>query len=398
LFQTSSNKGVEIKLSKGQANIVFDRIIKRSKGLIVGVEIVPRTNAMANVMLDRGKTIDIDVLHSVLGHPSQDITKHTAQYYGLKITGTFKPCSNCQTVKSKQNAMMKESGTKSTIPGERIFNDTSSVKTKSFGGSKLWLLVVDDCTDVAWSAFLRKKSDQVDRIVELIKDLAKKHKTMVKYIRWDNAGENGSLEKECAKQGLGIQFEYTGQGTPQFNGRVERKFATLYSKVRAMLNGAKLPTVKRKGLWTEAARTASNLENILVWTRKPIASYNAFFEKELPGLRNMRTFGEIAIVNNHKKPKMRGKLNNRGPCIVLGRAENHNHDVYRFLNMETNQIIGSRDALWLNQQYGDWKGITQQDVTTINNDDDDEPFLDISNNETKEEEAGGELETEVDRI
>ncbi len=77
-----SNKGVKIKLSKGQANIVFDRIIKTSKGLVVGVEIVPRTDAMANVMLDRGKTIDINVIHSVLGHPSQDITKQTAQYYG----------------------------------------------------------------------------------------------------------------------------------------------------------------------------------------------------------------------------------------------------------------------------------------------------------------------------
>ena len=60
---------------KGQANIVFDCILKTSKGLVVGVEIVPRTDVMANVMLDRGKTIDINVLHSVLGHLSQDITK-----------------------------------------------------------------------------------------------------------------------------------------------------------------------------------------------------------------------------------------------------------------------------------------------------------------------------------
>jgi hypothetical protein len=144
-----SNKGLESKLSKGQANIVFDCIIKTNKGLVVGVEIVQRTDVMANLMLERGKTIDINVLHSVLGHPSQDIAKQTAQYYGWKITGTFKPCSNCQTAKSKQNSVMKESETKSTIPGERIFIDTSSVKTKSFGGSKFWLLVVDDCTDVA---------------------------------------------------------------------------------------------------------------------------------------------------------------------------------------------------------------------------------------------------------
>jgi hypothetical protein len=46
-----SNKGVEIKLSKGKTKIVFDRIIKTSKGLVVGVENLSRTDAMAHVML-----------------------------------------------------------------------------------------------------------------------------------------------------------------------------------------------------------------------------------------------------------------------------------------------------------------------------------------------------------
>jgi hypothetical protein len=66
-----------------------------SKGLVFGVGIVPRTDAMANVMLDKGKTIDINALHAILGHPPQDITKQTAQYYGWRIEETFKPCSNC---------------------------------------------------------------------------------------------------------------------------------------------------------------------------------------------------------------------------------------------------------------------------------------------------------------
>jgi hypothetical protein len=175
---------------------------------------VLRTDDLANVMLDRGKSIDINVLHGVLGHPSEDITKKIAEYYCWKITGKFKPCSDCQTAKFKQNAVPKELETKSTIPGERLYIETSSVKTESFGGSKFWLLVVDDCTDVAWSAFLNKKSDQVERLITLIKELAIKHKGSVKYTRCDTAGENGALEKECAKQGLGIQFEYTGRGTP----------------------------------------------------------------------------------------------------------------------------------------------------------------------------------------
>jgi hypothetical protein len=117
---------------------------------------------------------------------------------------------------------------------------------------------------------------------------------------------------------------------------------------------------------------------------------------QLPGLRNMRTFGEMAIVNDHAKRKMCGKLDDRGrPCLLLGRAENHHRDVYRFLNLETERIIQSRDVLWLNQQYGVWKGITKQNVTNINDDDEDEPFLDLSREESPNIETGRETETDA---
>ncbi len=84
---------------------------------------------------------------------------------------------------------------------------------------------------------------------------------IVKYIRCDNAGENVALEMACKQEGLGIKFEYTAPGTPQQNGRVERKFATMYGKVRAMLNDAKLTAALRKKLWAKAANTSTILEN-----------------------------------------------------------------------------------------------------------------------------------------
>jgi transposase InsO family protein len=39
---------------------------------------------------------------------------------------------------------------------------------------------------------------------------------------------------------LNIKFEFTAPNSPQQNGKIERKFATLYGKMRTMLNGAKL--------------------------------------------------------------------------------------------------------------------------------------------------------------
>ena len=46
--------------------------------------------------------------------------------------------------------------------------------------------------------------------------------------------------------------------------RFERAFATLYGRVRSMLNQAGLSKTMRDLMWTEAAATATKLENILV--------------------------------------------------------------------------------------------------------------------------------------
>jgi len=240
--------------------------------------------------------------------------------------------------------------------------------------------VVDDCTDFCWSFFLKKKSDQVDLILDLIKDVKAKYNYTVRYIRCDNAGENTSLEKKCLEQGLGITFEYTSPHSPQFNGRVERKFATLYTKVRCLLNGARVTLSLRHGLWAEAARAATDLENIVVTKRKGKDSHNAFCNKELPGLRNMHTFGEMGIVSYGRDTnKMKPKHMNRGrPCLYLGRAPNHPQDTFRFLNLDTHNIILSRDVTWLNKSYGTWKGLPVR-VTKTNegNEEDEDDWLAI---------------------
>ena len=62
----------------------------------------------------------------------------------------------------------------------------------------------------------------------LIKHLKATNQTAVEIVHCNNAGENKQLQTDCLNDGLGIVFEYTDPGTPQQNGRGERKFATLY--------------------------------------------------------------------------------------------------------------------------------------------------------------------------
>ena len=79
----------------------------------------------------------------------------------------------------------------------------------------------------------------------------------VKFLRLDDGGENVALEKACKQQQLDVTFEFSGPRTPQRNGKVERKFQTLYGKIQAMFNASGIDGVIRNRLWAECASTAS---------------------------------------------------------------------------------------------------------------------------------------------
>ena len=101
---------------------------------------------------------DVNKFNQELGHTGEDVTRATGKHMGLTITGTFDPCKDCGVVKAKQPKMNKGVSSKSKIPGERIFIDISSPKSASLGGKHHWLLVVDDCNNMMWSYFLKKKT------------------------------------------------------------------------------------------------------------------------------------------------------------------------------------------------------------------------------------------------
>ncbi len=320
----------------------------------------------------------------MLGHPGEETTRKTAAFYGWELTGKFEICDDCATAKAKQASVAKTTETKSDKRGERIFIDSSSVKGESYGRAKFWLLALDDKTDNPTSFFLQRKSETKTKMVPWIKDLKSKHGIVVKFIHCDDAGENVSFEKACLAEGLGIQFEYTAAGTPQFNGRVERTFLTLYGRVRSMMNAAKMPQKMRTGVWTECAATASKNDSLMVTNTKPISSHNQFFEKEPKFARHLRTFGEIGIVTNPSTQKIKAKLADRGKtCMFVGYAENHASGVYRMLNLKTNRILKTRDVIWMKKQYGDYEKIDNKKMATVNNEeeDDDNTVITVSSDD-----------------
>ena len=129
----------------------------------------------------------------------------------------------------------------------------------------------------------------------LIKKLSDQHGIKIKVIRCDNAGENKKMEEACDKLGLGTKFEYTAVGTPQQNGRIERKFATLYGRVRSMMIDAGIKEELRQKLWAEAASICVDLNNILVNNKRDRSVYQAFYKisKDPDYVNHIRQFVEV---------------------------------------------------------------------------------------------------------
>ena len=163
--------------------------------------------------------------------------------------------------------------------GRKLCIDISSVKSVSYGGSKFWLHIMDEASEHQWAKFLKRKNELSEVMITHVKHLRSLGYD-VWVIRCDRAGENEKFQKEAEENGFGLTFEYTAPNTPQRNGRVERKFATLYGRMRSMLNVARFPKDKREKLWAEAANTATKIDNILVCERDGKSAYEKFWGKE----------------------------------------------------------------------------------------------------------------------
>ena len=97
-----------------------------------------------------------------------DRLQKTAKIHGLKLKGDFEVCEDCAIAKARQKNVNKVWKGGSQIPGERLYLDISSIKEKSFGGAKFWVLIVDDYTDFCWSIFLKSKGELKSKMMVLL--------------------------------------------------------------------------------------------------------------------------------------------------------------------------------------------------------------------------------------
>ena len=348
---TLSNKDKIISLHKNNLHIDFNKNLNTHTGYVPGILLDTCNFVNDNPV----RNLDINIAHIMWSHPNPDTLKKTAKSHNINLTGTLQVCEACLLTKAKQKPTKKSTDTKSQKPGERLFIDLSWVNSTTQRVNKYWLVIVDDFTDYCWSYFLKDKNEIQVLVFDFIQKIFNKQYD-VKFIRCDNDPNHHVLQNKLQADNKNIKFEYVAPSTPQQNGRAERKFATLYSKVRAMLKQAGFTQKLKVRLWVDAAIMATEFENHLITQYKQISSFGQFFPESKPvDIAKLHIFGSIAVVAKLVGQNIKAKLDDRGfTAIYIGRAVDHTIDTYKFYNPSTNSYFLSRDVRWLGKLYGQW--------------------------------------------
>lgn len=142
----------------------------------------------------------------------------------------------------------------------------------------------------------------------------------------------------------GIIHETTCVGTPQQNGRVERKHMHILNVARALRFQGSLPIE----FWGECVLTAAYLINR---TPTPLLNGKTPFEmlhRRPPPMQHLRVFGSLCFAHNqsHKGDKFESRSIR---CVFLGYP--HGKKGWRVYNLETRKIFFSRDVVFFETDF-----------------------------------------------
>jgi hypothetical protein len=153
------NEHIIIHLSKDSTIFPFHKVLKTKNGFVSGLRLNPVTIETAGNVVNRKQyevKFDWNKLHKAIGHCGKGASRITANSYDWKLLGKIETCEDCAVGKSKQKRINKQWLKSSKNSRERLYIKISSIKNESFGDSKFWDSIIDDCTNYYRSYFLKK--------------------------------------------------------------------------------------------------------------------------------------------------------------------------------------------------------------------------------------------------
>ena len=172
--------------------------------------------------------------HHMLAHPSENITRTTAEMMWIETTGQWGACETCFQAKTKRHAVPKKTDERASVRRQRFFVDVGGpMKHSSLGVNSYVVIFVDDCTSFMVVKFV-KKSDTTTALLSLIAGYITPQKLSIKCVRTDNGGEfEREFQRELDRRS--ITHEHIPPDMPQYNGVAERALGLLREKAIALM-------------------------------------------------------------------------------------------------------------------------------------------------------------------
>jgi hypothetical protein len=163
------------------------------------------------------------------------------------------------------------------------------------GKENYFMLIIDDYSRLTWVAFLKEKSEALEKF-KVFKALSENQTgKRLKAVRSDRGGEfsSRSFKEFCDKNG--IKREYTIPRTPQQNGVVERKNRSVQQMARSMMNEKNIPHT----YWVEAIHTAIHILNKAhLRPHSDKTPYELWFGRPA-SIKHFKVFGSTCYIKNN---------------------------------------------------------------------------------------------------
>lgn len=176
-------------------------------------------------------------------------------------------------------------------------------------GASYFLTVIDDFSRSVWVYLLVNKSEVFHTIKLFLAMVERQFNKQVKIVRSDNGSEFVCMKDFFLDQG--IVFQTSCVGTPQQNGRVDRKHRQILNVARALRFQSSLPI----DFWGECVLTAAYLINRTPSSvLKGKTPYHVLHDTE-PAYTHLRTFGCLCYAHIKVGDKFASRSRK---CVFVG--------------------------------------------------------------------------------
>lgn len=286
-----------------------------------------------------GRLSGRELWHRRLGHPAKSVLSSLADFVDLSGVNSHEnePCDICVRAKHPRLSF-PDSDNKATEIFSLIHCDVwGPYNTPATCGSVYFLTIVDDYSRAVWVFLMRHKSEVSSFIQQFCALAERQFQHKVRMVRSDNGTEFMCLRSYFASQG--ILHQTSCVGTPQQNGRVERKHRHILNVARSLRFQASLPIE----FWGECVLAASYLIN-----RTPSSILDGKTPYELlfgqaPAYDYIRIFGCLCYA--HKGTRSRDKFDERATrCVFLGYP--YSQKGWRVYDLDRKEFFVSRDVVF----------------------------------------------------